>query len=196
MNDNELIWKTEETERLLHTPVFDVWRQAEVSANGLRGDYVAVTAPDWVVVAAVYRGCFVLVRQWRHGEDRLTTEFPAGVVDPGEPPQRTAERELLEETGFRAGRITYLGTCSANPALFKNHIHCFLAEDLTPTGEQHPDADELLRYLLVPVDEVIAGFGSGDYTHAYMGTALAFYLRHTAGREAEKKRHPVPAAEQ
>ncbi len=177
MNDTELIWRTEETERLLHTPVFDVWRQAEVSGTGLRGDYVAVTAPDWVVVAAVYRGCFVLVRQWRHGADRLTAEFPAGVVDPGEPPERTAERELREETGFTAGRMTHLGTCSANPALFKNRIHCYLAEELTPTGEQQLDADELLRYSLVPVDEVIAAFGTGEYTHAYMGTALAFYLR-------------------
>lgn len=180
MNEKELIWETEETERLLHTPVFDVWRQAEVSATGLRGDYVAITAPDWVVVVAVYKGCFVLVRQWRHGEDNLTTEFPAGVVDPGEPPERTAERELLEETGFCAGKITLLGSCSANPALFKNHIHCYLAEELTPTGEQHLDADELLRYSLAPVDEVIAAFGSREYSHAYMGTALAFYLRHTA----------------
>ena len=178
LNDRELIWRTEETELLLHTPVFDVWRQAEVSGTGLRGDYVAVAAPDWVVVAAVYQGCFVLVRQWRHGEDNLTTEFPAGVVNPGEPPQQTAERELLEETGFRAGRIVHLGTCSANPALFKNHIHCYLAEDLTPTGEQHLDADELLRYALVPVKEAIAAFGSREYSHAYMGTALAFYLRH------------------
>ena len=193
MDDGDLIWRTEATERLLHTPVFDVWKQKEVSAAGLRGDYVAVTAPDWVVVVAVYRGRFVLVRQWRHGEDRLTTEFPAGVVDPGEPPERTAERELLEETGFRAGRITRLGSCSANPALFKNHIHCFLAEDLTPTGEQHPDADELLRYGLVPVDEVIAAFGSREYTHAYMGTALAFYLRHVSQREAEKSSSPAAA---
>lgn len=180
MNDKDLLWRTEETERLLHTPVFDVWRQAEVSGTGLRGDYVAITAPDWVVVVAVYRGAFVLVKQWRHGEDNLTTEFPAGVVNPGEAPEQTAARELLEETGFRAGRVTLLGACSANPALFKNHIHCFLAEDLTPTGEQHLDADELLRYDLVPVDEVIAAFGTPAYSHAYMGTALAFYLRHTA----------------
>ena len=180
MKETDLIWRTEETERLLHTPVFDVWRQAEVSATGLKGDYMAITAPDWVVVVAVYRGRFVLVRQWRHGEDRLTTEFPAGVVNPGEAPAETAARELMEETGFRAGKVTLLGTCSANPALFKNHIHCFLAEDLVPTGAQHLDADELLNGFLVPVEDVIAAFGSPDYSHAYMGTALAFYLRHTA----------------
>ncbi len=179
MKDKDLIWRTEETERLLHTPVFDVWRQREVSGTGLQGDYVAVDAPDWVVVAAVYQGNFVLVRQWRHGAARLTVEFPAGVAEPGETPEQTAARELLEETGFRAGKVTLLGSCSANPALFRNRIHCVLAEDLTPTGEQHLDADELLKYSLAPVAEVVAGFGSGECVHAYMGTALAFYLRHT-----------------
>ena len=179
MNEKELTWRTEAAEKLLHTPVFDVWKQAEVSGTGLRGDYVAVDAPDWVVVVPVYQGNFVLVRQWRHGEDRLTTEFPAGVTEPGEPPERTAARELLEETGFRAGKLTLMGSCSANPALFKNHIHCFLAEDLTPTGEQRLDADELLCCRLAPVKKVVAAFGTGEYTHAYMGTALAFYLRHT-----------------
>ena len=177
MKDGDLIWKTEETGLLLRTPVFEVWRQTEVSSTGLRGDYVAVSAPDWVVAVAEYRGCFVLVRQWRHGEGNLTTEFPAGVVEPGETPEQTAKRELLEETGFRAGKLTLLGTCSANPALFRNHVHCYLAEELVPTGEQRLDGDELLRYLLVPVEEAISSFGSREYSHAYMGTALAFYLR-------------------
>ena len=178
-HDDELIWKTTETAPLLHTPVFDVIGQKEVSAAGLRGDYISVSAPDWVVVVPVYRGRFVLVRQWRHGASRLTVEFPAGVAEPGETPEQTAARELREETGFLAGRVTLLGVCCANPALFQNRIHICLAEELTPTGELHPDEDELLDDLLVPVEEVIDAFGAGEYAHAYMGTALAFYMRHT-----------------
>ncbi len=178
MKDQELKWTTTQTKELLKTPVFDVVQQSEQSGTGLSGEYVAVKAPDWVVVVPVYQDCFVLVRQWRHGEDRLTTEFPGGVVDPGEDPAETAARELLEETGFQAGKLTDLGRCSANPALFKNHFNCFLAEELKPTGEQHLDADELLNYQLVPIKEVVAAFGTGEYTHAYMGTALAFYFRH------------------
>ena len=183
-NDKELIWKTTETRPLLHTRVFDVIGQTEVSAAGQRGDFVAIHAPDWVVVVPVYRGNFVLVRQWRHGAGCLTTEFPAGVAEPGETPEQTAARELREETGFIAGKVTLLGSCCANPALFSNRTHICLAEDLTPTGELHPDEDELLDALPVPIDEVIAAFGTGEYVHAYMGTALAFYLR----REAKKQR--------
>ena len=181
-NDRELTWETTGTRPLLHTPVFDVVGQTEVSAAGQRGDYVSVRAPDWVVVVAVYRDRFVLVRQWRHGASRLTTEFPAGVAEPGETPEQAAARELREETGFTAGKVTLLGSCCANPALFNNQTHIFLAEDLTPTGKLDLDEDELLDPLLVPVDEVIAAFGTGDYVHAYMGTALAFYLRRLSGR--------------
>ena len=178
---SSLIWKTTQTEMLLHTPVFDVCRQHEVSASGMEGDYVGIHAPDWVVVMAVHDDCFVLVRQWRHGEDRITLEFPGGVADPGENPAQTALRELEEETGSKAGKLTCLGRVSANPALFKNHFSVFLAEELVQTGHQHLDADELLKYEDVPVSEVIRRFGDGEMTHAYMGTALAFYFRHKTG---------------
>ena len=173
-----LIWKTTEQKRLLHTPVFDVYSQHESAANGLEGDYVGIHAPDWVVVMAVHDGNFVLVRQWRHGEDRITLEFPGGGADEGEDPVRTALRELEEETGYRAGKITCLGRVSANPALFKNHFSVFLAEELVQTGCQHLDADELLKYEELPVEEVIRRFGDGELTHAYMGTALALYFRY------------------
>ena len=180
MDDQALIWRTKERQLLLHTPVYDVIAQREISATGLEGTYVAMDAPDWVMTIPVYQGQFVLVRQWRHSLDAITLEFPGGVADRGEDPAVTARRELEEETGFRVGRLTHLGTCSPNPALFKNRFHCYLAEGLTPTGAQHLDADELLRYELMPVEQVIAGFGTPLFSHALMGTALAFYLRRRA----------------
>lgn len=175
--DRGLRWETRSVRSLLHTPIYEVLEQEEVSATGVRGNYVAIQARDWVMTVPVYQGCFVMVRQWRHSADRLTTEFPGGVADANEDPAVTAARELEEETGFRVGKLTHLGTVNPNPALFKNRFHIYLAEDLSPTGEQHLDADELLRYQLIPVDRVIASYGSPEYCHGLMGTALAFYLR-------------------
>lgn len=178
MTDNDLKWKIEQTENLLHTPVYDVINQHEISATGIAGDYIALDAPDWVMVIPEYQGSFVMVRQWRHSSEELTTEFPGGVVDRGEDPAVSAERELYEETGFKVGRLTKLGDCSPNPALFKNRFHVYLAQELTPTGEQNLDDDELLTYRLIPTDEVIASFGKGEFTHALTGTAIAYYLQH------------------
>ncbi len=179
----ELKWETIEKEQILHTPVFDVYRQRERTVQGLEGDYVAIDAPDWVVVIAVHDDKFILVRQWRHGEDNMTLEFPGGVADPGENLETTALRELEEETGYRAGKVTFLGRVSSNTALFKNHFSVYLAEDLVQTGQQHLDADELIKYEEMDIDEVISRYGDEEFTHAYMGTALAFYFRHLRNKK-------------
>lgn len=177
MRDDELKWTLEAVKPLLHTPVFDVLAQEERTETGLAGTYVAMEAPDWVMVIPVLGEDFLMVRQWRHAARALTVEFPGGVRDGEEDPAQTAARELLEETGFRAGKLTKLGACSPNPALFRNSFHCYLAEELIPTGQQHLDADELLNCERHPIREVVAEFGSPLYAHALMGTALAFYLR-------------------
>ncbi len=80
--------------------------------------------------------------------------------------------------------MTVLGVCSPNPAIFSNSITVCLAEDLTPTNVQHLDADEVLTYETVPIDEVIDSFCKGEYTNAYMGTALALYLRKLLRKES------------
>ena len=178
MNDEKLKWKVTGREKILSTPVFDVFEQDELAYDGLKGSYIAIDAPDWVMTVPVYEDKFVLVRQWRHAAECLSAEFPGGIADEREDPAKTAYRELLEETGFKAGKITRLGTVSPNPALFSNRFHIYLAEDLIPTGELHPDDDEFLSCELVPIDEVIASYGGEEYSHALMGTALALYLRY------------------
>lgn len=179
---DKLKWDTSDTKMLLHTPVFDVLRQHEVSRTGLEGDYVTVQAPEWVVVVAEHEGNLLLVHQWRHGADEMTLEFPGGVVEPNEDTEHAAHRELLEETGYRAEKMTFLGRVWSNPALFKNRFCVYLAENLTDTGSQNLDDDELLKFEARPIAEVIAGFGKQGMTHAFMGTALAFYMRHKLGK--------------
>lgn len=178
MKNDRLKWEVNQKKKILSTPVFDVYEQEETSATGLKGNYIAIDAPDWVMTIPVYQDKFVLVRQWRHAAQKLSVEFPGGIADEREDPAQTASRELLEETGFKAGKITRLGVVSPNPALFSNRFHIYLAEELVPTGETDPDDDEFLSCELRPIDEVIASFGEDMYSHALMGTALALYLRH------------------
>lgn len=176
-NDESLIWTKEEERELLKTPVFTVVSQSETAKDGTHGEYIALDAPDCVVVIPEIGDDFLLVRQWRHGAARLTAEFPGGVIDRGEEPAAAAERELLEETGYRAGKLTLLGECSPNPALFRSRFFCFLAEELVPGGGQRLDRDEFINVDRVKKADVIEGFGSGELTHAFTGTALMFYMR-------------------
>lgn len=183
MKESELIFTTLSEEKAYHTRVFDVKAKHCSAENGLKGDYFVIDAPEWVVTIPVKDGDFLLVRQWRHGAGRILTEFPGGVIEPGEDPAEAARRETEEETGHRIGKLTFLGTVSPNPALFTNRFHVYLAEDLIPVGEQKLDEDEFLNLVRVPIGDLLRDYGTGEYLHAFMGTALAFYLRHEAEKE-------------
>jgi len=177
-SDKDLRWNIENTKEVLQTPIFTLKLQTEKAAVGIGGDYYAFDAPEWIVVLPVLGDDFVMVRQWRHAMQGITTEFPGGIGDPGEDPLRTATRELLEETGYKAGKMTHIGTCNPNPALFHNQIHFYLAEELTDTGMRHLDDDEVLTGTLVPIKEAVSRFASGEFQNAFMGVALMLYNRH------------------
>ncbi len=121
-----------------------------------------------------------MVRQYRHGLGGITTEFPAGLIEPGEDPARAAERELREETGHRSGRLTLLGRVSPNPAFMTNWCSTYLAEDLELIGEKSLDALEQLDAVTVPVREVEDRVGTGEYVNSLVMVALFWYIRRRA----------------
>ena len=180
--DNRLMWKEGNSEQLLKTVVCTINKRHNVSADGTEGDYIIMDAPDWVIVIAEHNDKFLMVRQWRHGESALSVEFPGGVTDKGEEPDKAALRELEEETGYKAGKLTKLGTVNPNPALFSNHVHFYLAEDLQATGKQHLDADEFINCMELTKEEVLEGMGTPQFPHAIMGMALSLYIKHRGGR--------------
>lgn len=175
--DEKLKWKTGESKTLLKTVVFDLTSSHNTSSTGVEGDYIIMNAPDWVIVIPEINNNFLMVKQWRHGSECLSVEFPGGVIDKGEEPETAAYRELKEETGYSAGKLTKLGSINPNPALFSNKVHIFLAEDLKKVSAQELDNDEFINYIELSIEEVIEGIGTPQFPHALMGTAVALYLK-------------------
>lgn len=175
--DERLKWKTLSEKVILNTVVFDVTVHENQSSNGVKGDYYVMKAPDWVITIPEKDGKFLMVKQWRHGEKALSVEFPGGVIDKGEEPEAAAARELLEETGCKAGKLTKLGKVNPNPALFSNHVHIFLAEDLVQTGKQELDEDEFINCMELSKEEVLEGMGTEAFPHGLMATALCLYMK-------------------
>lgn len=101
------------------------------------------------------------VRQYRYPHAEVLLEIPAGKLDSKTEDRASAAlRELREETGFRCGKLTFLGNIYTSPAILDEVIGLYLAEDLVP-GDTHPDEDEFLALVGVPleqlVDDVMAG---------------------------------------
>jgi 8-oxo-dGTP pyrophosphatase MutT (NUDIX family) len=125
------------------------------------------------VVALTKNNEVVLVKQYRHGVQKVLLELPGGVVDNGENPLEGAKRELMEETGYSAGSIIEVGRLYPNPAIQQNTLYCYLATDVELTGVQHLDEAEEIEVHLVPLDELVEMVRQGKFLHA-LNVAVLF----------------------
>ena len=116
-----------------------------------------------------------MVKQFRHGVQKIIYEFPAGIVDPGELPIQAASRELLEETGYKAGTITLIGNIHPCPSFMTNTSFTFIAQDLTFTGEQHLDTHELLEPVIMPITTVEDHINKGKEEFSNSQTIVSFH---------------------
>jgi len=119
-----------------------------------------VTHPGAVAVLALDDAQRVLmIRQYRHPVGRLLWEIPAGLRDAdGESPLRTAQRELLEETGYRARDWHTLVDYFTSPGISSERIRIFLARGIQPAGEVAYERENEEKFIVadwVPLDEAV-----------------------------------------
>ncbi|NKC01014.1 MAG: NUDIX domain-containing protein [Pseudomonadales bacterium] len=137
-------------------------------------DRLVLESVDWVnVVALDAERRSVMIRQYRFGVGYTTLETPGGMVDAGEDSRTAAERELYEETGYRAARWTYLGAVEPNPAIHDNLCHHWLAEGVYQDGDQELGDGESISVELMDENAVKEAVQSGELRHALALSALA-----------------------
>jgi ADP-ribose diphosphatase len=115
----------------------------------------------------------VLLRQFRHAAESFIWEIPAGRLDPGETPEQCAHRELAEETGMRASRLTPLTTFYTTPGFTDERIHLFLASGIEQ-GAPRREADEFMEVHPKPWSDVIKMIESGAIQDGKTLVALMF----------------------
>ena len=107
------------------------------------------------VVPVTNDGEVICVRQYRYAIGQMLLEIPAGKLDyKGEDPLSAAIRELREETGSVADRMTYMGEFFSSPAILDERIHMYLAEGLT-FGDTDFDEDEFIETVRIPMSELV-----------------------------------------
>lgn len=115
-------------------------------------------------VAITRDGKAIVVRQFRPGPEEIMDEIPGGTLEPGEDANVAVARELEEETGYRPGKIEFLGKIRKD-AYMNATWHYFLATDCELTGNgQHLDSREDIELQLISIDELIENARGGHMT--------------------------------
>lgn len=117
------------------------------------------------ILALTGEGELIMVRQYRYPIGCTTLEIPAGKLEQGEAPLETAQRELEEETGFKAHRWEKLTAFFTAPGFANEVIHLYLAGELEET-KSNPDPDEIIDFEKIPLHSVYDLVKKGEITDA------------------------------
>jgi len=168
VSEKTLSSKTVFTGRLLGLDVLDV----ELDA-GERSVREVVRHPGaTAVLAELPDGKLVLVRQFRKPGESLMIEIVAGTLDAGEEPDECAARELAEETGHRAEKLTRLGIVHPSPGYTDEAVHVYHAVVDALPGDNAPESDERIEVLYLDKSEVEKMIAAGQITDAKTLAAL------------------------
>ncbi|PTM58590.1 NUDIX hydrolase [Desmospora activa] len=142
--------------------------------DGRRASRELVKHPGAVsILALTEEQKIVLVRQFRKPLEKTILELPAGKLEPGEAPVECAKRELKEETGYTADRLTKVAGFYTSPGFADEYLHIYQAEGLKK-GEAIPDTDEFVETVELTLEEAFARLATGEIDDAK--TVVALYM--------------------
>jgi ADP-ribose pyrophosphatase len=162
-------------ECLLKCDRFRVVRARRVDPNGVEQERAVIRHPGAVTILPfVDEHHLCLIKNYRISVDRVLVELPAGTLEAGEDPALTAERELAEETGYRARRWRRLQEFYLSPGILDERMHVFAAEDLQ-SGPPAREAGESIENWVVSWSVALDMIRRGEIQDAKTIVALLAY---------------------
>ena len=147
-------------------------------------DYLLADAPSYAIIFPVLPdGRILAVEEYKHGIGRIVLQLPAGLLDPGEDALTGAKRELLEETGYEAGKWQAMGSFYDDSNRGMSLGHYFFATDLKQIAEPNAgDLDEVRPIVLTPT-ELRASIRAGRVTTAGVVASMMLGLETQSERQ-------------
>ena len=152
------------TEQIYKGSLLDVRRDEVSLPNG------KTSAREWIkhpgaacIIPVLPDSKIALIKQYRYPVQAEMIELPAGKLDPGEDPEQCANRELEEEIGYSAGKLTFI--CNIHPAIgfASEKMWIYLAEELTATKE-NTDHDEFIELIPTGLEDAVQMVWAGKIT--------------------------------
>ena len=180
-SDSHLIEHTIDHTEVLKGHFLHAFRDTVRLPNGDTATREFVIHPGAVMVIAMHDdGRLVMERQYRYPMQQVMIEFPAGKLDPGEDRWACAQRELLEETGYRASEWAHAGVLHPVISYSTEFIDIWFARGLSH-GDRQLDHGEFLDVFDASLDELLAWSRDGQLTDAKTLTGLLWLQNHLSG---------------
>lgn len=161
-------------EKLLFEGFLTLKEELIPTPQGYHPYYTIRTKPMSVIIVALSPDAKILItREWRHAVKKHVLSFPGGLVEKDETPLQTAQRELLEETGYKSTDYSILGTCLPLPGLLDQRMWIILAKNIHFTQNPTLEGVESLSASLYPIPQALSLLRSAPDTDAMALAALS-----------------------
>jgi ADP-ribose pyrophosphatase len=146
-----------------------------VLPNGRESKREIIEHQGGVCILAIIDDFLLFVEQYRKAIGQTIYEIPAGKLEKGEDPIECAKRELIEETGYKAGKIKKIFSFYTSPGFTDEELHLFLAEDLYEVG-MNLDVDEIIKVHMIAINDIPELIRSGKIKDGKTIIALLAFL--------------------
>ncbi len=169
-------WKKLRSEIVYQNNFFEIEQdQCEKPDGSLIEEYYIVKRPDVAVIAAFTPEMeLIMITQYRHPVQSIDFELPAGHIDPNENILEAAQRELLEETGYKAEKLEQISAHFASSGLMNNTVHFFIGFNAKKIQEQSLDPNEAIDVKITPWLEALKLHEQGKVKD--LGSAMGVLL--------------------
>lgn len=157
------IWK--ETDIVFRGKIFDIQTGTVALSDGQESTRDIVRHHGGVGVVPFTGTSVILVKQYRIAIEQEILEIPAGKLEGDESPESRGRAELVEEAGYKAGKMIPAGFIYPSVGFLTEKIHLFLALELEQT-QARPEWDEEIEIVETPMEEIHQKLKTGFFTDA------------------------------
>lgn len=172
-------WRRKSRDLRYQNPWINLYHDTVVTPSGEDGQYGVVDFKSIAIgVLAIQNDQLLMVSQFRYALERESLEIPEGGCPQNEEPLQAAERELLEETGYRAKSWQHLLELDLSNSITNDRAIIFLAKDLEKAAEPRLESTEAdLQSYWLSVEDALAKIDDGEIRDAITVAALLKYAR-------------------